>query len=118
MQEWSKDVFVRTMTLKAQAVLEGVRLGDVIERGLLLVLAEPAQPTLRRCTFQYTAAGDRERSRWRTCTAQRSRYNVTRTLAVPMLYDVNVLLVLARQDASRWSHSLLHGLNWSPVAAQ
>ena len=33
---------------KAQAALEGVRLRDVIERGLRLALAEPAPPASRR----------------------------------------------------------------------
>jgi hypothetical protein len=53
---------------KAQAALEGVRLRDVIERGLRLALAQPA-PSTPRC-------------------------NATRTPAVPALCDVNVLLAL------------------------
>ena len=36
---------------KAQAALEGVWLRDVIERGLWLVLAEPALPASRRVNF-------------------------------------------------------------------
>ncbi len=36
---------------KAQAALEGVRLRDVIERGLRLALAQPAAPMPRRGNF-------------------------------------------------------------------
>jgi hypothetical protein len=36
---------------KAQAALEGVRLRDLIERGLRFVLGEPAPPTSRRVNF-------------------------------------------------------------------
>lgn len=46
--EISDDLFWKA---KAQATLEGVRLRDVIERGLRLVLAELAPPTSRRVNF-------------------------------------------------------------------
>jgi hypothetical protein len=46
--EISDDLFRKA---KAQAALEGVRLRDVIERGLRLVLGEPMPPASRRVDF-------------------------------------------------------------------
>ena len=48
MIEISDDLFWKA---NAQATLEGVRLCDLIERGLRLVLAEPAPPASRRVNF-------------------------------------------------------------------
>jgi hypothetical protein len=93
---------------KAQAALEGVRLRDLIERGLRLALAEPAPSAPRRVNFPLHRSRRPGALSAIDVRTPRSKYNVTRTPVVPMLCDVNVLLALgtdchaAHAAAVRW----------------